>query len=40
MIYRENGIHNTLPSLDDISGYFYGSAEKYLRAQQTKRPLD
>ena len=29
-IFRENNVHNTLTSLDDISGYKCGSAEEYL----------
>ena len=29
-IFRENNVHNILPSLDDISGYKCGSAEEYL----------
>jgi hypothetical protein len=29
-IFRENYVHNTLTSLDDISGYRCGSAEEYL----------
>lgn len=33
-IFRENGITSTVPSLDDISGYFCGSAEKHLKSMQ------